>query len=245
MRRLIIGDIHGQYNRMIDVLNRSHYDPDKDELYPVGDFCDRGPRPVEVLDFIYSLPNCHPVIGNHDLYLMEYLSHTIPSYRLDNWLRQRNGGWITLKEVDKQSIKWQNKVLDRLMSTPFVRMVDSNIIVHGGFSIEMMENHNPVYYTGKSSKDISKEEYINIFHEIAWDRTLIYSSKEEKEDLSIPWSNRFFLGHTPIINEDHKPYITSSIIDIDTGSFVSQGAITVIDVDTLEYWHSTVPVENI
>lgn len=131
------------------------------------------------------------------------------------------------------------------MSTPFLRMVDSNIIANGGFSKEMMENHNPVYYTGKSSKDISKEEYINIFHEIAWDRTLIYSSKEEKEDLSIPWSNKFLLGHTPIINEDHKPYITSSIIDVDTSSFVSQGAITVIYVDTLEYWHSTVPVENI
>lgn len=96
MRRLIIGDIHGQYNRMIDVLNRSHYNHKKDELYPVGDFCDRGPNPIKVLDYIYSLPNCHTILGNPDLYLMEYLSHIIPSCRLDNWLRQRNDGLITL-----------------------------------------------------------------------------------------------------------------------------------------------------
>ncbi|MCI7605795.1 MAG: fructose-bisphosphatase class III [Spirochaetales bacterium] len=169
MRRLIIGDIHGQYNRMIDALSRSHYNPEKDELYPLGDFCDRGPNPIKVLDYIYSLPNCHPVIGNHDLYLMEYLSHTIPSYRLDNWLRQRNGGLITLKDVDKQSIEWQQNVLNRLLSTPFVRMLDSNIIVHGGISIELMNNHTPIDFINKTSSDISKKEYTDVYDELVWD----------------------------------------------------------------------------
>ena len=59
---------------MIDALSRSHYNPKKDELYPFGDFCDRVPNPIKVLGYIYSLPNCHPVIGNHDLYLICFLT---------------------------------------------------------------------------------------------------------------------------------------------------------------------------
>ena len=100
---------------------------------------------------------------------MEYLSHTIPSYRLDNWLRQRNGGLITLKEVDKQSIEWQQNVLNRLLSTPFVRMLDSNIIVHGGISIELMNNHTPIDFINKTSSDISKKEYTDVYDELVWD----------------------------------------------------------------------------
>ena len=107
MRRLIIGDIHGQYNRMIEVLNCAHFNPEEDELYPLGDFCDRGPKPVEVLDYIYSLPHCYPVLGNHDVYLMEYLTHTIPVFRLNSWITKNNGGWNTLKTVDNQSYEWQ------------------------------------------------------------------------------------------------------------------------------------------
>lgn len=223
---------------MIDALTRSGFKAGEDELYPLGDFCDRGPSPIEVLNFIYSLPNCYPIMGNHDLYLMEYLSGLIPTYRFLNWITDRNGGSVTVREVDKQSEEWKKRVLNRLISTPFVRMLDNNILVHGGFNIDMMENHTPFEYVDKASKDISKEEYINIFHEIAWDRSLIKSSQNENGNLSIPWDNRFFLGHTPIINGDKSPYITEKIIDIDTGSFVSFGSITVMDVDTLEYWQS-------
>lgn len=41
-RNLIVGDIHSNYNKLMDVLSKVHYNPDKDVLYSVGDFCDRG-----------------------------------------------------------------------------------------------------------------------------------------------------------------------------------------------------------
>ena len=244
MRRLIIGDIHGQYNRMIEVLNCAHFNPEEDELYPLGDFCDRGPKPVEVLDYIYSLPHCYPVLGNHDVYLMEYLTHTIPVFRLNSWITKNNGGWNTLKTVDNQSYEWQKRVIDKLLSTPFVRRADDNIILHGGISIELMETYTPEDFIDKTRKDITDKEYMEIYDEIVWDRSLIKDSME-KGEIDLPWRYRFIVGHTPIRNNGRKPYISSSIIDVDTASFDPSGSITVMDIDTLEYWQSTLPVETV
>ena len=36
MRRLVIGDIHGQFERMLEVLKLSSFDPEKDMLFPLG-----------------------------------------------------------------------------------------------------------------------------------------------------------------------------------------------------------------
>lgn len=243
MRRLVIGDIHGQFERMQEVLKLSSFDPEKDMLFPLGDFCDRGPKPIEVLNYIYSLPNCFPVLGNHDVYLMEYLTHTIPSFRLTSWISKNNGGWSTLRKVDDESYEWKRKVANRLLSTPFVRKVDDNIIVHGGISRELMENHTPEYFINKTRNDISDKEYLD-YDEIVWDRSLIYESME-KEELSLPWKERIILGHTPILSNEKKPYISSKVIDVDTGSFVPMGSITVMDIDTLQYWQSTLPVEPV
>ena len=38
---------------------------------------------------------------------------------------------------------------------------------------------------------------------------------------------------------------STAIIDVDTASFDPSGSITVMDIDTLEYWQSTLPVETV
>ena len=72
-RNLIIGDIHGMYDRLITVLSETGFKPEEDTLYAVGDFCDRGPNPIKVIDYLMALPRFLPVVGNHDMWLYEYL----------------------------------------------------------------------------------------------------------------------------------------------------------------------------
>lgn len=51
-RRLITGDIHARHEKLLVVLEKAGFDPVEDVLYSVGDFCDRGERPVETLDHL-------------------------------------------------------------------------------------------------------------------------------------------------------------------------------------------------
>ena len=131
MRRLVIGDVHGEYNRMIDVLEKCGFDPKQDELYSTGNFCDRDPKPVEVLDYLYALPRFFPVVGNHDLWLLRYLQKRISYDDYRFWI-DCNYGDVTQRTVYAQSDEWKRAVIDRIESAPFVRRIDDTLIVHGG-----------------------------------------------------------------------------------------------------------------
>ena len=43
-RHLIAGDIHGQYERLREALDKASFNPDTDILYSTGDISDRGPH---------------------------------------------------------------------------------------------------------------------------------------------------------------------------------------------------------
>ena len=72
-RRLVVGDIHGCMKQLAAVLNRASFDPGRDRLHALGDFCDRGHENLEVIEFLMSLDGLVAVAGNHDMFLMDYL----------------------------------------------------------------------------------------------------------------------------------------------------------------------------
>ncbi|MDT3389758.1 MAG: fructose-bisphosphatase class III [bacterium] len=83
-RNLVIGDIHAMYDRLVSVLSAAGFDPQEDTLYAVGDFCDRGPEPINVLDYLMGLPHFLPVVGNHDMWLYEFLCGDGPASTPDH-----------------------------------------------------------------------------------------------------------------------------------------------------------------
>ena len=63
-----IGDVHGCYDELQELLKLVSFDPKKDELIFTGDILGRGPKPLQVIQFIRQLGNkAHCVLGNHDL----------------------------------------------------------------------------------------------------------------------------------------------------------------------------------
>ena len=73
MRRFIIGDIHARFGLMKSALEKAGFNQDEDILYSVGDICDRGDEPAETIRFLMGLRDFRPVLGNHDIWLEEYL----------------------------------------------------------------------------------------------------------------------------------------------------------------------------
>ena len=57
----VMSDIHGCYDefmQMLDLISFSDYD----ELWIVGDVCDRGPKSMELLQKIISSKNMHLIM---------------------------------------------------------------------------------------------------------------------------------------------------------------------------------------
>ncbi|WP_327003063.1 metallophosphoesterase [Dactylosporangium sp. NBC_01737] len=64
-RTVVVGDIHGCYDELLDLLDAVQLHPD-DLLVSVGDIVDRGPKPGDVVRFFQQRPNSVVVMGNHE-----------------------------------------------------------------------------------------------------------------------------------------------------------------------------------
>lgn len=70
MAHYIIGDIHGCYDTLMQLIEKIQFNPDKDVMYCVGDLVGRGPKPLEVLRYVLQTPSVFHVLGNHDIWCM-------------------------------------------------------------------------------------------------------------------------------------------------------------------------------
>lgn len=71
MATYAIGDIQGCYHELRLLLKKIHFNPNSDQLWLAGDLVSRGPKSLEVLQFLYDHQDaCTAVLGNHDLHLL-------------------------------------------------------------------------------------------------------------------------------------------------------------------------------
>ena len=254
-RRLIIGDIHGRYDKLTAVLEKSGFEPSSDKLYSVGDFCDRGEQPVETLEYLMGLGNSfRPVLGNHDAWLEEYLCTGIP----DPFWTRKNGGDITCRAMRKLSRKNREMLRLWLRTFPIFRIENDLIIVHGGF---------PSEYTEKELIELSKvsrpsplsaiysEAYEDENHdwmeEMVWDRDYLFSATPESRRMPywmprheikpIETAKTIFTGHTPtLLYNGGRPFISKTyhLVSLDTGAGSGRGPLTLMDIDSGKFYQS-------
>jgi serine/threonine protein phosphatase 1 len=65
MRTIVIGDIHGCYQELLQLLAKVQL-TEADWLISLGDIVDRGPDSVKVYDFLKNRPNTIVLMGNHE-----------------------------------------------------------------------------------------------------------------------------------------------------------------------------------
>lgn len=247
-RNLVIGDIHGMYGRLKTVLSNAHFNPRDDNLYALGDFCDRGPMPVRTLDFLMSLPHFFPVVGNHDIWLYEYLCTEIPA---PIWLDPRNGGRKTYNRIRRISSEKSERIREWYGSFPLLRTVGDKIILHAGPSESVSTEEELLQQTQGITLSKAYEEKLRtgvrsqIVRDTVWDRDYIRTAMKLEAEadrdpkvLRNPFitDKTIICGHTPLEEVFHSDRF--HITCIDTASFAPEGHITVMDLDTGELFSS-------
>src|SRR4051812_11859345 len=69
-RTLVIGDIHGCFDELSELLEKAALTND-DRVVSVGDLIVKGPKSREVLDLFAGDARFSAVIGNHDLAILD------------------------------------------------------------------------------------------------------------------------------------------------------------------------------
>ncbi len=226
-RTIVIGDIHGGYKALTQLLERVEITTD-DTLIFLGDLVDGWSESYEVVEYLLELEsthNCMFIKGNHDLYC-EYWLDTGKSNQ--NW-HEHGGAATKIGYIDKTKA-------DKKSHTAFFRRMkyyhideEQRLFIHAGFT----SLHGP-----------EKEQYESNY---IWDRTLLEVAIATDERLAIN-SPRYpkrlkhfkeiYIGHTPTQGYgSDKPIHAANLWDIDTGA-AFKGRLTAMDIDTKETWQS-------
>ena len=162
----VISDIHGMYNKFIELLNKIKL-KETDTLYILGDVLDRGPNPIKTLFEIMSMPNTICMLGNHEdmaLDCLKFLMNDITEQSLSEvseemleslvtW--QYNGSKTTIDEFRALDKVNRRKIIDYIENMPEIEEISVSgqkyLLVHGGLGD---------FYPGKPIEDYTIEELI-------------------------------------------------------------------------------------
>jgi serine/threonine protein phosphatase 1 len=97
----VVGDIHGCFDKLYALMDKIPINYAQDQLIFIGDYIDRGPSSVDVVDYLIDFKKLVPetifLKGNHEDMLQNYLDGS------DRFTYMLNGGQRTLDEYLNRS----------------------------------------------------------------------------------------------------------------------------------------------
>jgi len=192
-RLFAIGDIHGCYDSLRELIEHKIVIRKSDKLIFLGDYIDRGHKSRDVIDYIIGLQEKNydvtALIGNHESMLLETL---VNEGFLPEW--NRNGGSATLKSFGIRSLKQLDKsYIDFFKGLQYYCLIDNFLFIHAGFNDYL--------------SDPFEDKYPMI-----WSRRENYTNPVLKDKIIIH-------GHTPVMELTCRQEIQNKnqVINIDTG----------------------------
>ena len=206
-RDFVVGDLHGMYDQLLDMMNKHHFNPDADRLLSVGDLIDRGPDSIKCLELL-DTPWFYAIQGNHERLMIDGLLHGQAS-SYSTWLA--NGGAWSLEEDDEALNNWARR-LDDLPVTLTVNQEHGLPvgIVHAEYPLPTWADR--MQLTAITDKDLQP---------LLWSRQRIRSDfTTHIEDLKA-----LYVGHTPV----HDVKQLGNCHYIDLGCYQS-GQLAMIEI---------------
>jgi serine/threonine protein phosphatase 1 len=192
-RLFAIGDIHGCYEPLRELIEHKIEIKKTDKLILLGDYIDRGNQSREVIDYIVELKkkdfDIVALIGNHESMLLDALDNDI---FLPEWIQ--NGGSETMMSFGINSLKQLEQVyIDFFKGLQFYYFLNNFLFVHAGFNDKISNPFDDKYH-------------------MIWSRREQYSNPVLRDKIIIH-------VHTPVPQLICKQEIQNlnHVINIDTG----------------------------
>lgn len=149
IKRWVIPDIHGCLKTVRTLIEDKIRPVPQDVFYFLGDYIDRGPDSMGVIDYLISLQEIglktHFLMGNHEEFLIKSVEQEPLSgnffnlgkknYYKESWLANggeeclKSFGLINLNEIPQKYIDWVNNLKK-------VIVLDDYILVHAGLNFD-------------------------------------------------------------------------------------------------------------
>lgn len=219
----VVGDIHGCFSILEQLLDEIQFDSTRDRLFSVGDLIDRGPESPRAPEYVRQ-PWFHAVRGNHEQFLLEAQGG-------DWWaesLWQANGGDWYFQQPE--SVRWD--CASELTRLPYVIEVETRLGTVGVVHADVPRRMSWRQFVRKIENGDSK-----VLETAVWGR-LRATGKIEGGVKEVA---RVFCGHTPIGSEIRR---VGNVYFIDTGAVygleygVAQSGLTIMELteDAVHIW---------
>ncbi|MCT4615333.1 MAG: metallophosphoesterase [Marinifilaceae bacterium] len=233
-----IGDIHGNYSELVDILRYNKIIDDKknwifgkSHLVITGDVFDRGDNVTECLWLIYKLEKqafkmggrVHFLLGNHELMIMTYD---------DRYISKKYKHHAALNKLYYSQLYEINTILGKwLRNKNTMVRINKFLFVHGGISPKFLEKAYSIKETNKKMTEIINDREqkidsitVDLFlssHGPLWyrgylNKTPYYDKITEIDiDKTLEFYNvdKIIFGHTPVMRI--SPFFASKIVAVD------------------------------
>lgn len=243
----VIGDIHGQLKKLLKLLydakligNHQTWTGGQSTLWFMGDFVDRGPDGIAVVDLVMRLQaearatggRVESLLGNHEMLLLAAYrfgrrSTGLGSNFLSRW-KQNGGNRKDLASLTRQHLDW-------LSNLPAIALEGDNLLLHAdaplyiqrGRSIE--EVNTAFHALMKRSDALAWEELLEDFSRRGVFNHALGGEDIARRFLDIFGGRRIIHGHTPIsLVRNWQPkkvtepwvYANGRCINVDGGMFL-------------------------
>jgi serine/threonine protein phosphatase 1 len=210
-RDFAVGDIHGYFHLLEEILKQLGFNEEVDRLFSVGDLVDRGPQSHRVLDFL-SLPWFYSVRGNHEQFAIDYHYGQMNK----NLYADIGGQWfMDLRKDTRQAIvkKFEQLpiAIDLQIHNGLVGIVHADCYSNDWNQFTLDLQCSP---QSKQIAEFAMNERRRVKEQKCWNVDGLY---------------KMIVGHTP-----QKEILSfANVMCIDTGAHTKKGHLSVIELTSL------------
>ncbi|QBQ98683.1 metallophosphoesterase [Paraburkholderia pallida] len=212
-RDFVIGDLHGCVDALRYLLHKVGFDAAHDRLFSVGDLVDRGDQCEEALALL-DKPWFYAVLGNHEDSLCAVAEGRLARHR---WYAI-GGGWA--QGLSDHALATYAK---RLRELPLVRVVGEG---ETRFNVLHAE-----FFGDDADLDAGRFD-AEVRERMMWGRELAFNAARLPHYALSPT----YCGHTPV----RELRQIGSQTFIDTGAFIPEGRLTMVEALTSRQWSISV-----
>lgn len=221
MRTFVVGDIHGAHRALLQVFERSGFDPQQDRLISIGDVVDGWPDSAECVEELLAVKNLLAIRGNHD----EWAMNMLVDRQVPEWWFEFGG------KATYDSYRRTGRMDDPRHRDFFTQQADYHVddagrlFVHAGYNLQQ-----PIEKHERQQLNLARA-YWNYLKKASADPALVVEDRNKFTGV--------FIGHTQTIREFHhdQPVNLLNCWNIDQGA-KTLGRLTMMEVETKSFVQS-------